>query len=268
VAWAGSYVYVADTENDRIEMWLPSLEVQFVHEWGGHGTEPGTFDRPTDVTVKHWTEEVYVVDSGNNRIQVFNSAGVFLRMWGKTGSGPGEFLAPHSIAVGDSSVYVSDRGNHRIQRFSHAGEFRGAWGVEGSSTGGFVEAAGISVSCGEVFVVDQALGRVQVFAGDGRFLRAFGSSGSAAGQISNPSGIASDCGSVVVADTGNNRLAEFSDSGVGHCYRSGHAFTDVTPRLGWTVYAVDEVNSQLIAIWFPDPVVPATWGEIKARFRE
>jgi sugar lactone lactonase YvrE len=60
---------------------------------------------------------VYVADSGNNRIQKFNSTGGYLTQWGSYGSDNGQFLLPLGIAVDSSgNVYVSDR--IRIQKFT------------------------------------------------------------------------------------------------------------------------------------------------------
>jgi DNA-binding beta-propeller fold protein YncE len=61
-------VYVADFYNDRVQQFGP--DGAFVAAWGGHGTGPGEFDRPTAVAVGP-KARLYVVDFGNNRVQVF-----------------------------------------------------------------------------------------------------------------------------------------------------------------------------------------------------
>jgi tripartite motif-containing protein 71 len=65
---------------------------------------------------------VFVTDSGNNRIQKFNSNGTFLTTWGTQGSADGQLSKPDGISIDDGSqdVYVSDGGNSRIQVFSNA----------------------------------------------------------------------------------------------------------------------------------------------------
>lgn len=50
-------------------------------------------------THKGRNEEVYVADSGNNRVQVFSKNGNFVRSFGVLGVGPGEFDEPDAIAV-------------------------------------------------------------------------------------------------------------------------------------------------------------------------
>ena len=74
---------------------------------------------------------VFVVDSGNNRVQKFDSNGVFLDIWGGFGTAPGQFNAPQFIAVFGDRVYVTDSGNNRVQVFNRSGDFLTQWGEPG-----------------------------------------------------------------------------------------------------------------------------------------
>jgi tripartite motif-containing protein 71 len=64
---------------------------------------------------------VFVTDSGNNRIQKFNSNGTFITTWGSQGSADGLLNKPDGISIDKDSqdVYISDGGNSRIQVFSN-----------------------------------------------------------------------------------------------------------------------------------------------------
>jgi DNA-binding beta-propeller fold protein YncE len=56
---------------------------------------------------------VYVADTNNHRVQVFTGTGTFVRKWGGTGTGDGQFNAPTGIVVdGSGNVYVADTNNH------------------------------------------------------------------------------------------------------------------------------------------------------------
>ncbi len=72
---------------------------------------------------------VYVVDTGNNRIQKFTNGGTIVSTWGSKGSNDGQFSQPWSIAVdNNSNVYVADTDNNRIQKFNSNGVFLKKWG--------------------------------------------------------------------------------------------------------------------------------------------
>jgi sugar lactone lactonase YvrE len=99
---------------------------------GGAGRPPGAgingdgFNRPSDVT---WDRagNVYVADGfgTNNRIAKFNKDGDFLKTWGQTGSGQGQFNQIRGIASDAAgNIYVADAGNKRIQVFDGEGTFK------------------------------------------------------------------------------------------------------------------------------------------------
>lgn len=69
--------------------------------------------------------DIYVSDGYQNcRVHRFNSNGDLVHSWGEVGSGPGQFMLPHSISLApDGRVYVADRENDRIQIFSPDGEY-------------------------------------------------------------------------------------------------------------------------------------------------
>jgi tripartite motif-containing protein 71 len=118
---ASGNVYVADTANNRVVELSPAGAV--LAEWGSKGTADGKFDAPSAVAVASSPEgdgagDVYVLDSENNRVQVFEADGRFLAKWGLRGTAPGDFSQPAAIAVGCSGdVYVADTNNNRVQRF-------------------------------------------------------------------------------------------------------------------------------------------------------
>ena len=65
-----------------------------------------------------------VVDSGNDRLQVFTPDGKALTQCGRNGSGEGEFNKPWGITLdNEGNIYVADWKNHRVQKLSPSGEF-------------------------------------------------------------------------------------------------------------------------------------------------
>src|SRR3954463_7566242 len=82
----------------------------------GAGVAGESFNRPTDVG---WDAQgnIFVSDGyGNSRVVKYDKNGVFLKMTGHRGAGPGEFNTPHSLAMdAKGNVYIADRGNNRVQ---------------------------------------------------------------------------------------------------------------------------------------------------------
>ena len=59
---------------------------------------------------------IYVLDSGNNRLQKFSADGKYLASFGRFGQGPGEFIYPSWLAINSSeNLYVSDPHNQRLE---------------------------------------------------------------------------------------------------------------------------------------------------------
>ncbi len=99
-----------------------------VGEEGKSGLDGQHFNQPTDVAIAP-DGSFYVADGYvNSRVAKFSSDGKFLFDWGRHGSKPGEFDAPHGIALDrEGRVYVADRANSRIQIFKSDGTFLDQW---------------------------------------------------------------------------------------------------------------------------------------------
>lgn len=75
------------------------------------------------------TGAIYVTDQFNNRVQVFDANGTFVRQWGGVGSANGKFSRPVGIAIdGADTVYVVDAFNRRVQMFDTDGTYLGQLG--------------------------------------------------------------------------------------------------------------------------------------------
>ncbi len=127
---ANGLIYVADTWTHRVVVLDESGRI--VRELGQPGVPsdlqdspdpggaPGLFFGPRGVAVAG--PEVYVTDTGNERVQVFATDGTFLRGFGGYGTGPGQFIEPTGIEIGpDGNVYVADSGNGRLSVFAKDG---------------------------------------------------------------------------------------------------------------------------------------------------
>ena len=115
-------IYVLDTNNHRVQKFSEFSTESFVLEWGNDennengGSEDGQLSYPNGIAVDR-AGNVYISDSGNNRVQKFSSTGEFIEAWGSPGFSEGEFHMPASVMVdNNNSIYVVDSGNNRIQK--------------------------------------------------------------------------------------------------------------------------------------------------------
>lgn len=82
------------------------------------------FHRPSDIEVDPHRSMIYVADSGNHRVLVFDFQGKWLKTIGSEGQGPAEFLNPSGLFIlEDGGLAVADVDNNRIQIFDKDWEF-------------------------------------------------------------------------------------------------------------------------------------------------
>jgi len=110
---------------------------------GVAGEGPDTFNGPADVVVAPGGD-IFVADGhaamANGRIVKFSKDGKFVKAWGKTGTGPGEFNVPHSIAMDSRGrIFVADRSNNRVQIFDQDGTFIDQWKQFGRPSGVYID---------------------------------------------------------------------------------------------------------------------------------
>jgi tripartite motif-containing protein 71 len=216
---AAGDVWVVDQGNDRVQEW--SSTGTWLHTYGKKGTGTLQFESPEGIAVNTNAAspsygDVYIADTGNNRIEELNSKGEYVRAFGKKGSEPGQLSSPKGVAIdGNGNVWVGDYGNNRVDEFSETGVVLGSFGGEGSGNGQFKGPDGIAISDGNMYLVDVGNDRVQEFSMSGEFLAKFGSKGSGEGQFEKPAGIAVEpvSGDLYVADEGNNRVEELNPAG-------------------------------------------------------
>jgi uncharacterized protein (TIGR03663 family) len=163
-------------------------------------------------------------------------------IWGKAGSGRGEFNEPRGLATDQvGNLYVADTKNNRIQKLSPTGEVLAVWGQQGEEPGQFKDPHGIAVGPdGSVYVADTWNHRVQKFDSNGKLLKSWQPEPGFWG----PRGIAvNKDGKVFVTDTGNKRIVSFSSDGVQIEYwgTDGSGPGQLIEPVGIAVTADDEV---------------------------
>ena len=147
--------------------------------FGENGPGDGMFQFSRGVAVTD-KDEIVVADECNNRVQVFDSNGTFLRSFGHEGKNAGEFICPDGIVIDkDGNIFVADRGNHRVQIFSWEETYLGSFGGSGSLDNQLSNPRGLSLdSTGNIIVSDAANKLIKIFTPDGRFVMKIGGQGS------------------------------------------------------------------------------------------
>ena len=217
---------------------------------GSLGTGNGQFNGPCGIAIDS-NGNIIVADTGNNRIQKFNSS----RIYSNTYTAPLTPFFPYAVSINNSNGYaVADQGNNNILLFSNIGFQSQLQNNNGSqqiqtpqgvsydggqnlyvSTTGFIAGypnysinysssiqsvtnpGGVAIDpYGYIWVIDinnSTLVKLQPDP-NGTILAIYGSQGNLNGQFNYPSGIAIDyAGNIIVADTGNNRIQIFDNNG-------------------------------------------------------
>lgn len=163
IALDGNRLYVVDTHGHQVIV-LSKENGNFLFSFGKNGIEKGNFNFPTNIFI---TKEklIYVTDSMNFRIQVFNPDGGFLTSFGKLGDGSGNFSKPKGIAVdSEGHIYIVDSHFDNVQIFDRNGNLLLVFGSSGNGKGEFTLPAGIYIdSLDRIYVADSYNQRIQIF---------------------------------------------------------------------------------------------------------
>jgi sugar lactone lactonase YvrE len=192
---------------------LPIPIGTYLSQFGSYGASNGLVNAPGGIAVDA-SGNIYIVDTGNSRVQKFSSAGVYISQFGSYGTADGQFKTPYGIALDSSgNIFVTDALNSRVTKFNSSGVYQSKFGAAGSGDGQFLSLRGIAIDASNnIFVVDANNNRVQKFNSSGTFVAKVGSFGSGNGQFgSNMYGIAVD-GSGNVLVTEPFRIQKFSNS--------------------------------------------------------
>jgi sugar lactone lactonase YvrE len=161
-------LYVADVELDQILIY-DADSFRLLRKIGTTGhkhelTTPGDFSKPTAVAVDQ-DGNLYVCDTLNNRIEIFDADGKFVSTFGKAGDGPGYFARPKGVAIdSDGHIWVADGMQDRVQVFNKDAQLLISFGGHGLMPGQFQGLVGIVTDKNNrVFTSEMFPGRVQQF---------------------------------------------------------------------------------------------------------
>ncbi len=219
--------------------------------WGSPGTEPGAFNfaLPSSTNPLPGGDidfdaegNIYVFDSGNDRIQKFSPDRQFIREWPIEGSDRVEYNKPlGAVDPVNERVYVVTELYPRVQVFDLEGNLLNTWGEFGGKEGQFRAPSDVAVAPdGTVWISDKGIARIQHFDADGAFLGMIGGErGGEPGQFNQVTGLFIDNDyNIYVADFGNGRIQVVRPDG--------------TPLLAFTVIGGTERIAGAYSLWVDD----------------
>lgn len=162
------FLYVVDTQQDQVIVFDADTykELRRIGTGGkSHWlTSPGDFGGPQGIALDS-DGNVYVTDTMNNRVEIFDAEGHFISEFGKHCDGPGCFARPKGIAVdADGHIWVADQMLDLLQVFSKEGKLLTYLGGHGHLPGQFEALVGVTIDKqNRVFTTEQYPGRMQMF---------------------------------------------------------------------------------------------------------
>ena len=201
-------IAVDDADNIYVSSWHKLQKFtssgELIKCTGERGKKEGEFDDPLGLTL--YDNEVYVCDSNNHRIQVFDLDLNFVRFIGARGGGRGDFNSPQDAKFDtDGNMYVADGGNGRVQVMERSGKFIREFGE-----GELKRPSGLHITDKYIYVSDYSGHCIVVYETSGKFVTSFGKRGQNEGEFFFPRCITTFVdGYIHVCDWGNDRVQIF-----------------------------------------------------------
>jgi len=217
---AALLISCAPPGREQVSWWgrapaAPPSGFEFVRSFGGTGNGPGQLRYPRGISLDP-SGYIYVADTGNHRIQKFDSEGRFLEEIGGFGYEPGRFSSPTGLTAREGlNIYVADSQNRRVQRLDRDLNYLSSIPVseEGDPAFGFLWDVEVA-STGELFVSDAEQEQIWKLTPFGQTDRAFGGFGSARERLRSPAALTLDSDNrVYVSDPGNDRVVCYDTFG-------------------------------------------------------
>lgn len=161
-------IYIADTKNNRIQVF--NSDGIYLNAFGQKGEitkdnkspQLGYFNSPKTLEFDS-KEQLYVLDTKNRRIQVFDQQGTPIKEIGAIGDLV-EFNQPVDLAIDEwDNLYVADRGSHTVKVLDNKGKLVTEFGSAGKGRSYFPRLSSISVAQGKIYVADYDSDEIKVF---------------------------------------------------------------------------------------------------------
>ena len=211
LAIGGGKIYVVEQSNHRVQVF--DMNGTFLRKWGSNGTANGQLRAPQSISLSmnvNQVNEVFVSEWDNNRVQVFDENGTYLRTIGSGsyGGGNDQFGYASGVHVDGNLLFASSRNYSKVKVFDINGTY-----IRSMSTNGYpyhITGFGNRIA---VTLADHH--KVQIFDKNGTLINTIGSSPSSEnGKFYYNYGISYDLnGTLYVSDRQNHRVQSFDQNG-------------------------------------------------------
>jgi len=159
IAYDGTYIYVADGVNYRIQKFVASTGAFVSHTTSGSAV----LGIPRGCV--YWDGYLYVTSITKNKVFQYNAYTLnLITSWGSVGTGDDQFNNPASLTTDGTYLFICDEGNDRIKKHTLSGDYVAQVGSAGSGNGEFSSPFGIATDGITIYVTDYYNNRVQEFA--------------------------------------------------------------------------------------------------------
>jgi hypothetical protein len=222
--------------------------------FGPHGTGNGQISYVASSLSTDSSGNVYVVDEGNHRIEVFDSSGNYVTQFGQA-----QLFEPEGIAIDSAgNRWVTDGSYEKVFKYNSKNEYVSSFGEYGIGNGQFQDVASIDVdSKTNIWVLDESNGRLQEFNSAGKYIRQI-KSGTYSGHEFSPAGnVAIDSKDNVWVNNG------LGSEGVAKFNSEGTFVTEIGGEVSSSASFTTEVDA-LDRVWvdFTVPIGGLSWNNI------
>ena len=219
------------------------------------GTKNGEFVNPRGIVIDRNTNEVYIADRSNHRIQVLSIDGEFLRSFKHD-----KLNEPFGICLSKNDIFVTDQVTHLL-KFNKSGKYLKQAGSRGITPGCFTTIAGLCCEEGLVYVCDFSMQQIQIFDLELNFMKTF-----AYGEIRLPVDISVHSNTLYILSKDQNSI---------YCYNKDLQLLNtvqltgqkipMTVALFFTIdskgnFLISDLSNNEIRIFSPNGVLKHTLG--------
>jgi len=182
----------AEAERNRLIIRNDDFSFRLDLEIGRFGSGKLYFDDPVDLAVNE-DNDLYILDSGNNRVQVMSEKGRFMDSWNvfSGGNNDPDDLVALTLDYDEKAIFILDKEAAKIASFSLEGVPGIAFGENGKRAGQMTEPVEVTLdSFNYIYIVDKGRQRVLKFHSSGNFIKEWGQEGRKEHRLEEPVAIA------------------------------------------------------------------------------